>query len=106
MSQDVSSRWFKNGAHFADAQSAHADKCSLYTAEYIAEYEACFTAMVNSGVLLESVTYQWDQTDFILTTRKIATSREAYEAAVTFDGELSAQLSADAGWTLLDVAST
>ena len=106
MSQDVSTRWFKNGAHFADGQAAHASKCALYPAEYIAEFEACFTAMVNNGILLEPVTYQWDQTDFILTTRKIATSREAYEAAVTFDGELSAQLSADAGWTLLDVTST
>lgn len=105
MSQDVSTRWFKNGAHFADGQAAHASKCALYPAEYTAEYEACFTAMVNNGVLLEPVTYHWDQTDFILTTRKIATSREAYEAAVTFDGTISAQLSTDAGWTLLDVAS-
>jgi len=62
--------------------------------------------MVTSGVLLEPVTYQWDQTDFILTTRKIATSREAYNAAVTFDGEISKQLSTDAGWILLDVVST
>jgi hypothetical protein len=106
MSQDISTRWFKNGARFDDAQSAHANKCALYTAEYTAEYEACFTAMVNSGILLEPVTYQWDQTDFILTTRKIATSREAYDAAVTFDGAISTQLSTDAGWTLLDIVST
>ena len=79
---------------------------ALRGTEYIAEFEACFTAMVNSGVLLEPVTYQWDQTDFILTTRKIATSLEAYQAAVTFDGAISSQLSADAGWTLLEVAST
>ena len=102
MSQDVSTRWFKNGAVFATAQEAHANKCALYTAEYIAEFEACFAEMYNNGVLLEPVTYEWDQTDFILTTRKIATSREAYNAAVTFDGSISSQLSADAGWTLLD----
>jgi hypothetical protein len=106
MSQDISTRWFKNGAHFADGLSAHASKCALYPAEYIAEFEACFASMYDNGILLEPVTYHWDQTDFILTTRKIATSREAYQAAVTFDGAISSQLSADAGWTLLDVASS
>ena len=76
----------------------------MATVARMSEYQEKMVTLVNNS---EAIVGNEEFTeDFILTTRKIATSREAYEAAVTFDGTISAQLSADAGWTLLDVAST
>jgi hypothetical protein len=101
MSLDDSARYTKVGATFASAAEAYANKNSLYGAELTAAVDACYAKMLADGVLLEPVTYNWDQSTSTLTVRKIVASKAEYNAAITFDGGLCVTRSTEAGWTLI-----
>lgn len=105
MSYNDSAVYQKNGAVFANAEEAYADKNSLYGPELSAEVDACYATMLANGILLEPVSYVWDPVAFTLTVKKIVLSREAYSAAVTFDPQACRSLSGQAGWTLLPIAT-
>ena len=52
MSVDLTIRWVKEGATFADADAAHANKNAAYTAELTTAIETCWGNMLANGVLL------------------------------------------------------
>jgi hypothetical protein len=91
----------KAGATFADATEAYADKNSLYGTELTAAVDACYAQMLADGVLLEPITYTWDQATSTLTVSKTITSKEAYNSALTFDVNLGVTRSQEAGWTFV-----
>jgi len=101
MSFDDSARYTKVGATFASASEAYANKNSLYSPELAAAVDACYAKMLADGVLLEPVSYTWDQSTSTLTVRKIVTSKADYNAALTFDGNLAVTRATEAGWTLV-----
>ena len=101
MSVNFNSVYTKNGATFADGAAAHADKTSLYVPGLIQAVADCYATMFADGVLLQPVSYVWDQGTFTLTVVKLVTSRDAYRAAVTFDAQQCITDSAAAGWTFI-----
>jgi hypothetical protein len=100
MSQDVSIKWTKAGATFADADAAHANKNAGYPAALTESVDACFATMITNGVLIEPISRVWDQETHTLFVRRIATTQEAFDAAITFDGEETVRLAQEAGWSL------
>ena len=89
----------KDGAVFATAEDAWADKNSLYSPALTQSVNDCYAQMLLDGVLLQPVYPTWDQATFQLTIVKVVSSVEAYNAAVTFN---KAEVVADAvaaGWT-------
>ena len=100
MSQDVSINWVKAGATFADADEAHANKNAGYPAALTASVDACFATMVTNGILLEPISRSWIQETHTLSVRRIATTQDAFDAAITFDGDETVRLAQEAGWTL------
>ena len=100
MSQDVSITWMKAGATFADADEAHANKNAGYPAALTESVDACFANMVTNGVLLEPISRFWDQETHSLFVKRIATTKEAFDAAITFDSAETVRLAQEAGWTL------
>lgn len=104
MSQDHSAVYGKLGATFANAAEAYANKNSLYGAELTAAVDACYAKMLADGVLLEPISYEWSQEFHTLTVKKVISSREAYDAALTFDTNLCVARSIEAGWKLLSAA--
>ena len=90
----------KVGATFATGEEAYQDKNSLYPPELTARVNACYAQMLADGVLLQPISYTWDQATFTLTINKIVTSNEAYGAALTFDTASCVTFSQGAGWTL------
>jgi len=100
MSVDLTITWTKEGATFADADAAHANKNAAYPAELTAAIDQCWTNMLANGILLEPITRSWDQENFALVVRRIATSQEAFTQAITFDSAETVRLAQEAGWTL------
>lgn len=100
MSVDLTIRWVKEGATFANADAAHANKNAAYPAELTTAVETCWENMLANGVLLEPITRSWDQENFALVVRRIAISQEAFTQAITFDSDETIRLSQEAGWTL------
>lgn len=101
MSQDNSAVYGKIGATFATAAEAYANKNSLYGAELTAAVDACYAKMLADGVLLEPISYEWNQEFHTLTIKKVISSKEAYSGALTFDANLCVSRSIEAGWKLL-----
>jgi hypothetical protein len=101
MSYNKSARYTKVGATFASGAEAYADKNSLVTAEGTGLVEATYARMLAEGVLLEPVSYSWDQATYTLTVRKIVTSDQAYNDTLGFDSALMIQRGEEAGWTLV-----
>jgi hypothetical protein len=101
MSVNHNSVYTKNGVTFADGAAAKADKNSLYSAELTQAVTDCYATMLTDGILLEPVSYVWDQSTFTLTVTKLVTSAEAYQAAVTFDSSACIADSAAAGWAFV-----
>jgi hypothetical protein len=96
-----SAKYTKVGATFASGAEAYADKNSLYGTELTAAVDACYAKMVADGVLLEPITYSWDQANSILTVTRIISSKEEYNSALTFDVNLGITRSTEAGWTFV-----
>jgi hypothetical protein len=96
-----SARYTKEGATFASGAEAYESKNLLYGPELTAAVDACYAKMLADGVLLEPITYSWDQGTTTLTVTKIISSKEAYTAAITFDTALAVQRSAEAGWVFV-----
>ena len=101
MSVNANAQYTKIGATFASGDEAYADKSSLYGPELTASVADCYATMLTNGVLLEPVSYTWDQATELLTVVKVVTSVEAYKAAVTFDTAAVATASTEAGWTFV-----
>lgn len=100
MSVDVTIKWIKEGATFANGEAAYANKNALYPAELTNAISACWANMLANGILLEPITRTWDQDECALVIRRVVSSQEAFEQAITFDSAESTRLSQDAGWTL------
>ena len=101
MSTTMIVQYTKPGATYASGTEAHDDKISLYGAELNASISDCYAKMLTDGVLLEPVSYTWDQATEMLTVVKVVTSVEAYYAAVTFNVAAVLAASTAAGWTLV-----
>ena len=91
----------KNGAIFATAQDAWADKNSLYTPELRQSVHDCFVQMISDGIMLEAAYPVWNQDTFELTIVKVVSSAEAYNAAITFDTAELKSLADNAGWVFV-----
>jgi hypothetical protein len=101
MSDNRNVTYTKVGAIFADAEAAKTDKNSLFSAELTQACDDCFNTMLANGVLLEPVSYLWDQDTYTLTVVKLVSSGSAYQAAVTFDVAETIRAAVSAGWTLV-----
>lgn len=101
MSINNNAVYTKNGAVFATAQEAWADKNSLYSPGLKESVDTCFAQMLADGVLLEPIYPLWEQATFTLTIVKVISSYQAYAAAVTFDKAQLVAAAAAAGWTFL-----
>jgi hypothetical protein len=93
------SEYIKPGAVFATAAEAYADKNSLYSPELIASIESCYQKMESEGILLEPISYTWDQETSVLTVVKIISDMDLYSKAITFDLTMAKGLSSLAGWS-------
>jgi hypothetical protein len=101
MSTTIKNNYQKLGAVFANGAEAQADKNSLFSAELLESVENSYATMLNTGVLLEPVSYVWDQETQILEITKVVSSIEEYTAAKTFDGPTVINLGGLAGWTYI-----
>jgi hypothetical protein len=101
MSQDISSIYVKLGASFANGVAAYADKNRLYPPELTQQVNNCYSEMLLEGILLQPVTYVWDQEDSTLTVVKIVENSLLYGEAVTFDSAEVSNYSKQAGWTFV-----
>jgi hypothetical protein len=101
MSVNCNATYTKYGATFADSETAYADKNSLFPTELTQSIQDCYDTMLANGVLLESVSHEWDQSTYTLTVVKVVSSREAYQDAVTFDIQATIDYAAAAGWTFV-----
>ena len=101
MSTIMTVQYTKPGATYASGTEAHDDKISLYGAELNASISDCYAKMLTDGVLLEPVSYTWDQATEILTVTKVVSTAEAYKAAETFDVDALLVASLSGGWTLV-----
>ena len=101
MSTNANAKYTKPGATFSTGADAYADKASLYGAELTSTVEDCYATMLADGVLLEPISYTWDQATEMLTVVKVVLSVEAYYAAVTFNNAAVISASAAAGWTFV-----
>ena len=91
----------QNGSTFADGSSAHANKNQFFSAELTQSCDDCYATMLADGVLLEPVSYTWDQGTYTLTVVKLVTSKAAYDAAVTFNSPECIALAEQAGWIFI-----
>jgi hypothetical protein len=101
MSITIKDTYQKLGAVFADGAAAQADKNSLFSAELLESVENSYATMLDTGVLLEPVSYVWNQETQILEITKVVSSIEEYTAAKTFDGPTVINLGSLAGWTYI-----
>jgi hypothetical protein len=101
MSVTIKSTYQKVGATFANGVEAHNDKNSLFSSETRSVVEACYANMLANGILLEPVSYSWNQETSILEIVKVVSSPEEYAAAVTFNGPAVIQAATDAGWVFI-----
>lgn len=92
----------KPGATFADATEANADRMSMFTPELRAASQEMFSTMLAAGVLLEPLSFQWDQSTQTLTVIKKVTSKEAYRACVTIPSAVFQTAIEQAGWVPVD----
>ena len=109
MSQLLKIQYEKDNAIFVDGNEAYANKNSLYPAELELSVTEGNNAALADGVLLEPITYEWDQETFILSINKHVTDGDEYEAIrVSYGYSDSAALAADeaAGWTYLGTIVT
>lgn len=101
MSTIMTVQYTKPGATFASGEEAHDDKISLYGAELNASITDCYAKMVADGVLLEPVSYAWDQGTELFTVTKVVSTAEAYKTAETFDVDALLVASLSGGWSLV-----
>jgi hypothetical protein len=99
MSVNYNAVYTKVGATFADGEAAKANKNSLFPAELTQACEECYATMLVNGVLLEPVSFVWNQATYTLTVVKVVSSIAAYQAAQTFNGPECISLAEEAGWT-------
>lgn len=90
--------YIKPGAVFSNAEEAQADKNQFFTPELSRSVEDCYRQMLTDGVLLEPVTYYWDQEIFSLITVRYVTNQADYLNAITFDIQQVIDFSTQAGW--------
>ena len=98
MSEKITVTWTKDNSTFASGTDAYADKNSLFSAELAASMNDCYSSMLTNGILLEPLSYAWDQVSYTLTIDKIVSSIDAYEAAVTFNVVDTNSAARAAGW--------
>jgi hypothetical protein len=98
MSVNYNSVYRKPGATFADGNEAKLNKNGMFPPELTQACDECFATMLANGVLLEPVSYVWDQDTYTLTVVKLVSSIAAYQAAVTFNGTQCMTLAAQVGW--------
>jgi len=98
MSVYANAKYVKGGAIFASGAEAYADKNSLYSPEFAEQVDACYAQMLEDGVLLEPISYTWDQETFTLTIVKHVSLLEAYIAALTFNPGEGTEYSLNNGW--------
>ena len=101
MPQLIKAQYEKFGATFASGTEAHDDKNSLYTPEFSASVNDCYSNMLTNGILLEAVYSTWDQETFTVSVCKNVISEEAYNENRTFDGSTAVAFAQEAGWTWL-----
>lgn len=101
MSENFNAIYTKAGATFADGNAAYADKNQFYPPELTQQVESCYNQMIEDGILMEPVSHVWDQENSQLIVVKLVTSKEAYQAAVTFSNEDVVSYSEQAGWTFV-----
>ena len=99
MSEKITVNWSKEDSTFASGAAAHADKNSLFSAELTASVNDCYSSMLTNGILLEPLSYAWDQASYTLSIYKIVSSIAAYEAAVTFHVADTNAAAHAAGWS-------
>ena len=101
MSENQNANYTKNGATFANATEAYADKNSLYGPELTQQVDNCYAQMLTDGVLLEPVGHEWDQATYTLTVVRLVSSAADYGNALTFDPAVCTSASQSAGWTFI-----
>ena len=99
MSEKITVTWIKDNSTFVSGAAAYADKNSLFSAELAASMNDCYSSMLTDGILLEPLSYAWDQASYTLTIDKIVSSIAAYEAAVTFHVADTNAAARAAGWS-------
>jgi hypothetical protein len=103
MSTTYTFEYSKPGAVFDSAESAIADKNSLFSPELQALAPANFQAMRDAGILINSAS-NWDQATHTLTLTNEVSDADAFLAASRKDG-IGSQIitqSELAGWTYLN----
>ena len=94
-------KYTKLGATFADGAAAYANKNSLFPEALKESVANCYASMLANGILLEPVSFDWDQETSTLSVNKLISSTEDYLAAITFSVPAVLQGAAEAGWTLI-----
>lgn len=101
MASIITSKYHKQGAMFATAQDAFADKNSLFPAELKAAIAANYSTLLISSVLLEGPSHTWEPDTYILSvTKRVANTRDFYQGR-TFNSTDILDLAEQAGWTFL-----
>jgi hypothetical protein len=91
----------KNGAVFADATEAFANKNSQFPADLTQEIAQSNQTMLDQGVLLQDPELTWDQDTFRLTVKRMVTSHLDFLNLRTFSLHDAELYSLQAGWTMV-----
>lgn len=95
----------KNGAVFADATEAFANKNSQYPLSLSQQIAESNQAMLDQGVMLQPPEITWDQDTFKLTIKRLVTSHLDFLNLRTFSLHDAELYSLQAGWTMLSNSS-
>jgi hypothetical protein len=109
MSQLMKVQYEKDNATFVDGVEAYTDKNSLYSAALSLSVTEGNDAALAQGVLLEPISYEWDQVLFTLSINKHVTDPGSYYAIRDSVGYSSSEAlagDAAAGWTYLGTIET
>jgi hypothetical protein len=106
MAQLMRVQYEKIGAVFANGDLAYADKNSMFSTELQESCDVSNNNALANGILLEPIYNVWVQDTFTLDVCKLATSKDAYEAAKTFSSTDAIAAAELAGWTWLGTLVT
>lgn len=101
MSEYFNAVYIKEGAVFSSGEEAYADKNSSYPPEFMQTVNDCYSQMLASGVLIEPISYTWEQDTFTLTVVKHISKLDEYLNALTFNPAEATFQSKQAGWIFI-----
>jgi hypothetical protein len=103
MAQLMRVQYEKINAVFANGDLAHTDKNSMFSVELQNSCNESNNNALANGILLEPIYYVWVQDTFTLDICKLVTSKDVYDAAMTFSTPDALAAAEEAGWTYLGI---